>query len=33
MKMLLKDGIRYLPYDYGDEDELEQMAIEHSDIL
>jgi len=33
MKMLLEDGIRYLSHDYGDEDELEQMVIEHSQIL
>lgn len=29
MSILLKDGIKYLPYDYKDEDELEGMVIEH----
>lgn len=34
MQMLLKDGIRYFAYDYNrDEDELEHMVIEHSEIL
>ena len=29
MMLLLKDGIRYLPYEYFSEEELEQMVIEH----
>jgi len=31
--MLLKDGIRYLPYKYKDEDELERLLVEHSEII
>jgi hypothetical protein len=33
MTILLKDGIKYLPYKYKDEDELEQLLIEHSEII
>ncbi len=33
MKILLKDGIRYLPYKYKDEDELERLLVEHSEII
>jgi hypothetical protein len=27
--LLIKDGVKYLPYDYTSEEELEQMVIEH----
>ena len=33
MTILLKDGIKYLPYKYKDEDELERLLIEHSEII
>jgi hypothetical protein len=33
MKILLEDGIKYLLYQYKDEDELEQMVVEHSEII
>jgi len=33
MKILLENGTRYLPYQYKDEDELEQMVVEHSEII
>lgn len=33
MKILLKDGIRYFPHKYKDEDELEQTISEHSEVL
>jgi len=33
MKLLLKDGIKYLPYRYKDEDELEQMVIDHYEVI
>lgn len=33
MRILLKDGVKYLPYKYQDEEELEQMVVEHSEIL
>ena len=29
MVLLLKDGVRYVPYEYSSEEELEQMVIEH----
>ncbi|MCK4444335.1 MAG: winged helix-turn-helix domain-containing protein [Thermoplasmata archaeon] len=28
--MLIMDGVRYLPHDYDNEDELEQMVVEHA---
>jgi hypothetical protein len=31
MRLLLKDGVKYLPYEYKDESELEQMVVEHSE--
>lgn len=33
MKILLKDGVKYLPHKYKDEAELEQMVSEHSEVL
>jgi len=33
MRILLKDGIKYLSYKYKDEDELERMVMEHSEII
>jgi len=27
--LLLKDGVKYLPYEYASEEELAQMVIEH----
>jgi len=33
MRILLKDGIKYLPYKYKDEDELERMVMEHSESI
>jgi hypothetical protein len=33
MKLLLKDGIKYLPYPYKDEAELEQMVIDHYEVI
>jgi len=33
MRILLKDGIKYLPYKYKDENELERMVVEHSEVM
>lgn len=33
MKVLLKDGIKYLHYKYEDEDELERLLIEHNEVI
>ncbi len=33
MKLLLKDGVKYLPYKYKDEPELEQMVVDHSESI
>jgi len=33
MRILLKDGIKYLPYKYKDEDKLERMVMEHSESI
>jgi hypothetical protein len=33
MKLLLKDGIKYLPYPYKDEAELEQKVVDHYEVI